>query len=106
MKFLWSWWGLLTGCVLVIAYAIWDWTSFKNKVRSLIFIAEEQAKAKLLETGRDKLKWVVDSVYKYLPAWLGFIQKEDLYSIVQEIFDKFVGWTEQKNLSRKHEVPE
>lgn len=100
LEFLSSWWGILGAVIiLVLTYFIYGFETAKSHVVKLIFIAEEQAREKCLETGRQKFDWVLENGYLYLPNPLKlFITKELFAAIVQSIFDKIVDWAESQEL--------
>ena len=100
LDFLGQWWGILGVLViLVITYFVYGFEVAKGHVVKLIFIAEEKAREKCLETGRQKFEWVVENGYTYLPTALKlFITKELFAAIVQSVFDKVVDWAESQEL--------
>ncbi len=98
LEFLVSWWGLIIVFFFFIAYGIHDYEATKKTIVGLIFIAEERAREKALETGEQKFNWVVFNGYKYLPGWLRLFMSEELFKVlVQNIFDKLVIWAENQN---------
>ncbi len=91
-----SWWGILAIVLAAGGYAVYDYEAFRAKVVNLIFIAEEKAREKCLETGRDKMDWVIQNGYPYLPAWLKlFISDSAFRVLIQAIFDGLVDWAEK-----------
>ncbi|MTI95376.1 MAG: hypothetical protein FH749_07790 [Firmicutes bacterium] len=103
LEFVLNWWGLLVLFIAGIVWAILDWQSLKKKIVSLIFVAEEQAQAKVLVSGKDKAVWVKKNGYKYMPGWLRFFISEDAFgAIVQKVFNELVKWAERQELSKEH----
>ena len=103
LEFIQNWWGLLAALTIGVIYLILDWQGAKGKSQALIFIAEEQAREFALETGKDKMNWVIQNGYPYMPQWFRLIISETAFQgIVQYIFDRLVEWAEKKHLSRPH----
>lgn len=103
LEFIQNWWGLLAVLIIGVTYLIVDWQGAKGKIRALIFIAEEQAREFALETGKDKMGWVIQNGYPYMPPWFKLVISETAFQgIVQFIFDQLVQWAENKELSRAH----
>ena len=99
LEFLLSWWGLITVAALVGVYLVCDYESTKDKIVKLIFVAEERAREKALETGQEKFEWVVFHGYQYVPAWLRVFLSEDAFrKLVQDIFDGIVDWAEAQQV--------
>lgn len=99
LSFIAQWWGLILILFLFGAYAIYDYEAAKKKIVGLIFIAEERAREKALETGKQKFDWVVFNGYRYLPVWLRLVMSEELFAkLVQSIFDGIVQWAEKQKI--------
>lgn len=102
--FIFSWWGLLVTAVIVVLYLVCDWQGAKARIRSLIFVAEEQARQFALATGKEKMAWVIANGYPFMPAWLKLVISETAFrGIVQYVFDKLVTWAELAKLSKLHD---
>lgn len=97
LYFVENYWGLITATIIIIIYARMDWTGFKAKVKNLIFVAEERARQYSLETGEEKMQWVLVNGYKYVPVWAKlFITETAFRAIVQAVFDSIVNWAEKQ----------
>jgi len=97
--FVLSYWGLIGLALIFVLKAIFDWEATKKRIRDLIFLAEELAQKKILETGKEKFEWVKNNGYAYLPKWLKLVISEELFEkIVQNIFDRIKEWAKGEDL--------
>lgn len=99
LGFLQQWWGLIAMAIIAVLYAIFNWQGFKKKVVELIFIAEETAREKALQTGQEKFEWVAENGYQFVPLWAKlFVSETAFRKIVQAVFDQIFKWATEQNL--------
>lgn len=100
MEFIQDWWGLIAIAIIAILSAIFNWQNFKKRIIELIFIAEETAREKALETGKAKFEWVAENGYQYVPVWAKiFISEAAFRLIIQKVFDAVFKWAEAQKLA-------
>ena len=97
LDFIQNWWGMISVAILVIIYMIRNWQKAKHQIMALIFEAEGHARKYALETGAEKMQWVLEQGYKYLPKWLTFVLTEQMYKdLVQKIFNSVNVWLKER----------
>jgi hypothetical protein len=100
VEFLTSWWGLLVVLLFVAIKAAMDYQGTKDRIKVLIWQAEEQARLQAIKGGREKLAWVVNNGYQYLPAWLRLVLSEMAFqALVQSVFDSMEKWVTERGLN-------
>lgn len=104
-----SYWGTIIIFVCGIIYVILHFNASKSiakkKAIELIFLVEKKAEEFALTQGKEKLKWVVENGYNYLPSYVRiFISKPMFGLIVQEAFDTIIGLTEKHRIDKPAET--
>ena len=109
MVFVSDWWGLIAVGLFFVAWGFWNFEQAKDYVTRLIFMAEEKARKKALETGQERFEWVVDHGLMYMPAKLklalaflatvlGTTKQELFRKFVQYVFDTAMNWIKAREL--------
>jgi len=103
LAFVREYFGLIGIAVLFGIKLAVDYNRARDKIKSLIFVAEERARDLLLTTGEKKFNWVCVNGYQYLPAWLRLVMSQAMFcDLVQKVFDTMVNWAEAQELRPKH----
>lgn len=99
VDFVFSFWGLIGFVALFILEFIRERQVAIQRVKDLIFLAEEKAQKDVLKTGKQKLDWVVEQGYDYLPPLVKlFISVEAYKFLVQSVFDRIKIWASNRGL--------
>ncbi len=109
LAFIAQWWGLVAAGLFVIVYCLLYWEQAKDYATRFIFMAEERARQKALETATQKYEWVVENGLLYMPAKLkifiaflatilGTTKRELFGKFVQYVFDSVINWAEGQEL--------
>lgn len=96
-----NYWGI--GAVILVGFAYFITHKkvaiayAKKRIGALMLAAEKGAEQLVLDNGQDKLDWVLDKGYDYMPAAVRlFISKPLFKEIIQELFN------EAKSLVESH----
>lgn len=97
MEMIARWWGLLAVAAAAGLYAAVRWEHAKTVAAALMIRAEKEARERLLATGEDKLRWVAETSYPYLPAAFRLVVSRELWvKVVQAVWDAGKRWAKRQ----------